>query len=242
MLVAGVVVFGLVPNIANAGQRAAAAAPPADDESETLAKKLSNPISDLVSVPFQFNWYQDVGPLDLSTFVMNVQPVVPLQLNNDWNLILRIIVPFIGQPPLFNGDVSSFGIGDVTPSFFFSPRNSSHFTWGVGPVFALPASYQPTIGSGHTSLGPTAVALEQTGKWTIGTLWNQVWSVAGDERRADVNQMFLQPFIAYQKSHTVTYTFTSEMTFDWESQGDGWTIPLLGLVSKLNRFGPFPAS
>ena len=118
----------LAATIADA-QQPAAAAPP-EDESAELAKKLSNPISDLVSVPFQFNWYQHVGPLELSTFILNVQPVIPLKLNDDWNLILRIIVPFIGQPPLFNGDVSTFGVGDITTSFFFSPRNNSGFTWG----------------------------------------------------------------------------------------------------------------
>src|SRR6476660_3940654 len=223
-------------------QQPAAAAPP-EDESAELAKKLSNPISDLVSVPFQFNWYQHVGPLELSTFILNVQPVIPLKLNDHWNLILRIIVPFIGQPPLFDGDVSTFGVGDMTTSFFFSPRNNSGFTWGVGPVFDTPSSYQPTIGSGHYSIGPTAVALQQTGKWTIGVLWHQVWSVAGDRRREDVSQMFLQPFVAYQATKTVTLTVTSESTANWEAHGgDQWTVPLLGLISKLHEFGPFPAS
>jgi hypothetical protein len=236
------VLFVLVAAIANAGQLAEGKAP-TPNEAEQLAKKLSNPISDLVSVPFQFNWYQNVGPLELSTFILNVQPVIPLALNKDWNLILRIIVPFIGQPPLFEGDVSTFGIGDITSSFFFSPNNNSGFTWGVGPVFETPSSYQPTISSGRYSIGPTAVALQQTGKWTIGVLANQVWSVAGDKRRADVNEMFLQPFVAYQATKTVTYTVTSESTANWEAHdGDRWTVPLLGEISKLDKFGPFPAS
>jgi len=227
------------PSIAHAQQQAA----PAADESEELAKKLSNPISDLVSVPFQFNWYQQVGTLELSTFVLNVQPVIPLKINDDWNLILRIIVPFVGQPPLFDGDVSTFGVGDMTTSFFFSPKSRNGLTWGLGPVFVTPSSYQPTIGSGHFSVGPTAVALQQTGKWTIGVLWNQVWSVAGDRRREDVNQMFLQPFLAYQATHTLTLTVTSEMTGNWEAQDDDrWTIPLLFQAAKLDKFGPFPAS
>jgi hypothetical protein len=118
----------LAPAVSAAQQPAAGK--PTAAESEELAKKLSNPISDLVSVPFQFNWYQNVGPLELSTFILNVQPVIPLELNDHWNLILRIIVPFIGQPPLFRGDVSRFGIGDMTTSFFFSPKSTSGFTWG----------------------------------------------------------------------------------------------------------------
>ena len=147
------------------------------------------------------------------------------------------------QPPLFRGDISTFGIGDITTSFFFSPRNNSGFTWGVGPVFETPSSFQPTIGSGHYSIGPTAVVLQQTGKWTIGTLWNQVWSVAGERRREDVNQMFLQPFLAYQATHTVALTVNSEMTANWEAHSDDrWTVPLLGEISKLDTFGLFPAS
>jgi hypothetical protein len=231
----------VAPTIASA-QQPAAAKPAADDTAE-LAKKLSNPISDLVSVPFQFNWYQHVGPLELSTFILNVQPVIPLKLSDDWNLILRIIVPFIGQPPLFNGDVSTFGVGDMTTSFFFSPVSTSGFTWGVGPVFETPSSYQPTIGSGHYSIGPTGVALQQTGKWTIGVLVNQVWSVAGDRRREDVSQLFLQPFLAYQATRTLTLTVNSETTGNWEAHGDDrWTVPLLGEISKLDKFGLFPAS
>jgi hypothetical protein len=203
----------LAPTIAGAQQPAAAA--PAADNTAELAQKLSNPISDLVSIPFQFNWYQHVGPLELSTFILNVQPVIPLKLNDDWNLILRIIVPFIGQPPLFRGDVSTFGIGDMTTSFFFSPKSIGGFTWGVGPVFETPSSYQPTIGSGHYNIGPTGVALQQTGKWTIGALVNQAWSVAGDRRREDVNHMFLQPFLAYQATPTLALTVNSETTANW---------------------------
>jgi hypothetical protein len=176
--------------------------------------------------------------------ILNVQPVIPLKLNDDWNLIIRIIMPFIGQPPLFDGDVSTFGVGDMTNSFFFSPKTSkSGFTWGAGPVFVTPSSYQRTIGSGHFSIGPTAVALQQTGKWTVGVLWNQVWSVAGDRRREDVNHMFLQPFLAYQATRTVTLNFNSETTANWEAHGDDrWTVPVIFQVFKLNKLGPFPAS
>src|SRR5262245_58490952 len=132
-----IAVLTVAPTIARAGQLAEGKAPTADEQA-TLAKKLSKPISDLVSVPFQINAYHNVGPRELSTFILIVQPVIPLQLTEHWNLIMRIIVPFIGQPPFFEGDVSTFGIGDITTSFFFSPNNNSSFTWGVGPVFETP--------------------------------------------------------------------------------------------------------
>jgi hypothetical protein len=227
------------PSIAIAQQPAA----PTADESTELAKKLSNPISDLVSVPFQFNWAQNVGPFELSQFILNVQPVIPFTLNKDWNMIVRVIAPFVGQPPLFVGGKPAFGMADTTNSFFFSPSKTGSFTIGVGPVFVLPSTQEPTIGSGKWSGGPTVVALRQQGPWTYGVLWNQVWSFSGDSRREDVNQMFLQPFLAYQATHTITLTVQSETTANWEAEGtDTWTVPVNFLISKLSSFGTFPAS
>ena len=116
------------------------------------------------------------------------------------------------------------------------------FTLGVGPVFVVPSTSEPTLGSGKWSIGPTVVALRQEGPWTFGALWNQVWSFSGDPSRADVNQMFLQPFLAYQATHTITLTVQSETTANWEADEQQWTVPLNFLVSKLASFGPFPAS
>ena len=216
--------------------------PAAAGEAEDLAKKLANPISDLVSVPFQFNWEQNVGPSELTRFVLNVQPVMPFSLNPDWNLITRVIVPFVSQPPLFAGDAATFGMSDITTSFFFAPVRPGTFTIGAGPVIILPSTNQPTVGSGKWSAGPTVVALKQDGPLTYGALWNQVWSFSGDDSRADVNQMFLQPFFAYQATPSVTLTLQSEMTANWEADDEKWTVPINVVVAKLSSFGAFPAS
>lgn len=239
-MLSAICLVALASTVADAQQPAAAA--PAEDKSTQLATKLSNPISDLVSVPLQFNWEQEVGPLELSRFILNIQPVMPFELNQSWNMIARVILPFIGQPPLLVDGESTSGVGDITASFFFSPKSKNGFTWGVGPAFVLPASYQPTIGSGQWSIGPTAVALKQQGPWTFGALWNQVASVAGDQRRDDVNQMFLQPFCSYQATKTLTLTIQSESTANWEAESDTWTVPINVIVAKLSTFGRFPAS
>jgi hypothetical protein len=233
--IVGVVV--LMPSLGRAQQPAAAGG-----DSAELAKKLSNPVSDLVSVPFQFNWEQNVGPSELTRFILNVQPVMPFTLNEDWNLIMRIIAPLISQPPLFDGGTATFGISDITTSFFLSPTKLTEFILGMGPVIVLPSTNEPTLGSGKWSAGPTAVALKQTGPWTFGALWNQVWSFSGDPSRSDVNQMFLQPFLAYQATHTVTYTVQSETTVNWDADDQKVTFPINFLVSKLSSFGVFPAS
>jgi hypothetical protein len=211
------------------------------DTAADLAKKLSNPISDLVSVPLQFNWEQNVGPFKLTRFILNVQPVMPFTLSEEWTLIARVIAPFISQPPLSENGEAAFGMGDITTSFFLSPR-STGFIWGVGPVIVLPSTSEPTLGSGKWSVGPTLVLLKQSGGWTVGALWNQVWSFSGDERRDDVDQMFLQPFLAYQATRTLTLTVQSETTANWNADDDRWTIPINVVASKLSSFGEFPAS
>ncbi len=141
-----------------AGEKAAAT-----EGAEALAKKLSNPIADLVSIPFQFNWQEGYGPNDDLQFVLNIQPVVPFHITKDWNLIRRFIVPYISQPELAPGVGPVSGFGTITFSSFFSPVSSEGFTWGVGPVFGLPMTSNPLLGGGQWLIGPTAVALYQTG-------------------------------------------------------------------------------
>jgi hypothetical protein len=180
-----------------AAQPAGSSQPAPPDQQADLARKLVNPVSDLVSVPFQFNWEQNVGPDDETRFILNVQPVMPFSISSNWNVIARVIVPFVSQPRLFDGGTPAFGVSDVLTSLFFSPK-SGGLIWGVGPAISLPSTSIPTLGTGKWSAGPTVVVLKQTGPWTLGALWNQVWSFAGNDARDDVNQMFLQPFLAYQ--------------------------------------------
>lgn len=230
----------MAPRPGEAQQQPAA---PAAGHAETadLAKKLSNPVSDLVSVPFQFNWEQGVGPDDDTRFILNVQPVMPFSLSEKLNLITRVIVPLVSQPPLFEGGAPAFGVSDVLASFFFAPNSGGGLTWGVGPVLSLPSTSIPTLGTQKWSVGPTAVVLKQSGPWTVGMLWNQVWSIAGNDDREDVSQMFLQPFVARQKG-SWTITLQSETTANWKADDDKWTVPVNLLFAKLSSFGPFPAS
>jgi hypothetical protein len=213
----------------------------AGDDAE-LAKKLSNPISDLVSVPFQFNWEQNVGPDKQTRFILNVQPVMPFSLTPTLNLIARVIVPVVSQPPLFEGGTAASGVSDILTSFFFSPNTGSTFTWGAGPVISLPSTGEPTLGTEKWSAGPTIVALKQAGPWTVGALWNQLWSFSGNSSREDVNQMFVQPFLAYTTTKALTITLQSESVGNFNADDEQWTVPINLLVSKVATFGTFPAS
>jgi hypothetical protein len=238
VLTIGLAILLCIATASGAQQPAAA---PAQGNAEDLARKLANPISDLVSVPFQFNWEQDVGPNKATRFILNVQPVMPFAMSKDWNLIARVIVPFVSQPALVEGGSPAFGVSDVFASLFFSPSRPG-VTWGVGPAISLPSTSIASLGTEKWSAGPTVVVLKQSGKMTYGALWNQVWSFSGNSQRADVNQMFLQPFFAYQATRTLTVTLQSETTANWEAEEDRWTVPVNVILAKLSSFGVFPAS
>jgi hypothetical protein len=225
---------------ANTSAPATAAPPSASD----LAKKLANPVSDLVSIPFQFNWDGGVGPNDDLRFLINVQPVVPMSVSTKWNLVGRFILPVLSQPALVPGGEPRFGTGDIALSLFLSPKEDG-LVWGVGPIFSLPTTTDPALGSGQWSVGPTAIVLKQKGAWTFGTLAYQMWSFAatGDIQRQDVDQTFVQPFVSYTSKSGATLTLSSETTANWEKEsGERWTVPLILQVSKVTRLGPFPFS
>ncbi|WP_147707694.1 neuromedin U [Microvirga massiliensis] len=182
-----------------------------------LAKAAQNPIADMISLPFQNNFNFNVGPHKQLQNILNIQPVVPISLNQDWNLITRWIAPVIAQPPLTITGDREFGLGDINPSFFFSPKQPTHgIIWGVGPTFVFPTGTNKTLTQGKYSMGPTFVALTIQGPWVVGALVNNVWSFTGKSNRPDVNQMLLQPFVNYNFPGGWYLTSSPIITANWE--------------------------
>lgn len=214
----------------------------ADEDAQALAKKLVNPLADLISMPFQGNWNEGIGPEGKGTqSYVNVQPVVPIHLNEDWNLISRTILPVISQNDVFPGAGSQLGLGNTQQSLFFSPvKPTNGIIWGVGPILYLPTNTNDLLGPDKWGVGPTGVALIQNGPWTAGILANQIWSVAGDPDDTDVNQAYLQPFLSYTTPEAWTFSLNSESTYDWLT--DEWSVPVNAMVSKLTKLGGQPVS
>jgi len=221
------------------------ATPPvwAQHDDAELAKKTQNPVADLISVPFQNNVNFGVGPHDDVQYILNIQPVIPFKLTENWNLISRTIVPLIYQPELAPGVGEVFGLGDIQESLFLSPAKPGKVIWGVGPIFQFPTATDDSLGQGKWGAGPTAVALTVHGPWVLGALVNNVWSFAGDSDRRDVNQMLLQPFVNYNLPDAWYVVTAPIITADWEADGDDrWTVPIGAGVGKIVRLGKLPVN
>jgi hypothetical protein len=214
------------------------------EDSAELAKKALNPVAAMYSLPVQYNWDQKMGPTGEGMHsVTNIQPVLPFTLNDDWNLISRTILPVIDQHGLApNGAADKSGVGDITQSFFFSPKQPTESGWilGAGPAILIPTGSDELLGSEQWGLGPTAVALKQENGWTHGILANHIWGLDGSppDDKDKVNQTFLQPFLSYTTSTLTTWGVNTESTYNWHSRE--WSVPVNLTVTQLLKIGGQP--
>ena len=209
----------------------------AESSQAKLAMELQNPVAALISVPLQSNWDFGIGSKDAYQYKLNVQPVIPITLNEDWNLISRTILPVIDMESPDPGIDGASGLGDTTQSFFISPaKPKDGLIWGAGPVLLIPTATDDLLGSDQWGTGPTALILKQTDGWTYGILANQIWSFGSSDEQ--VSATYLQPFLSYTTKMHTTFSVNTESTYNWEDSQ--WSVPFNLAVAQLVKIGEMP--
>jgi hypothetical protein len=169
-----------------------------------------------------------MGTNNVTQYDHNDVLTIPLKLTDDWNLITRTDLPIINQPSLAPGTESAFGLSDLSPTLYLSPRKPSALEWGVGPSLTFPTATARSLGSGKWGAGPAAVVVTVQGPWVIGTRINNMWSFAGWGEQA-INEMWLQPFAHYNFRRGWYLASLPTITANWKaSSRNVWTVPLGG--------------
>jgi hypothetical protein len=206
-------------------------------DTEELAKAAQNPVGDLISLPVQNNTSFGLGPDNRTQNVMNVQPVYPIGAGK-WNIITRTIFPIITQPDFSTSSGSTTGLGDINFTAFISPAAPGKWIWGAGPVLLFPTASDDNLGTGKWGVGPSFVVLTMSGPWVYGVLANNIWSVAGDEERGDVNSFLAQYFVNYNMANGWYLVSAPIITANWEADSeDRWIVPFGAGAGKIFKIG-----
>ncbi len=213
----------------------------AQDEA-ALAKAAQNPLASMISLPFQNNTSFGLGSYDRTQNVLNIQPVYPFA-GKKWNIITRTILPVISQPDITQDTGGTTGLGDITLTAWLSPAKASSMTWGIGSVVMLPTSTDDALGAGRWGIGPSVVALVMPGKWVVGGLISNIWSIGGDSEKQDVNQLLFQYFINYNLPAGWYLASAPVIAANWKApEGQKWVVPFGIGVGKIHRFGKQPVN
>ena len=207
---------------------------------EELAKATQNPVGDLISVPLQNNTNFYAGPEKGTQNVLNIQPVWPISISDNWNLITRTIFPMVSLPEFTAGGDRTNGMADVVFTAFISPKKASKLIWGVGPALLFPTATDDILATDKWGAGPSVVVLTMQGPWVAGSLFNNVWSFAGSGAN-DINLFTWQYFINYNFPGGSYFISAPIITSNWEADsGDKWTIPFGGGIGQIFRIGQLP--
>ncbi|MGO9934339.1 MAG: neuromedin U [Steroidobacteraceae bacterium] len=216
----------------------------ADLSAEDLAKIAQNPVGNLISVPFQENLYLNSGPLEKNYNVLNIQPVIPISVSEDWNIITRTIIPIVSLPAFAPGQTRTNGVGDVQLTAFLSPAKPGAWIWGAGVITQLPTHSNQLLGNDNVGFGPSFVVLhlEHGSPWVYGVLVNNVWS-SNNATAPSYNNGLMQPFANYNFESGLYLTSSPIVTVNWQAKGSNqWTVPMGGGVGKLFKIGRLPVN
>jgi hypothetical protein len=199
----------------------------AEMSAEELAKLAQNPVGNLISVPFQNNTNLNFGPEKGTQNILNIQPVIPVSIDKDWNIITRTILPVISMPALGPDIGSTNGIGDMVFTAFLSPANPDKWIWGAGPVVQIPTNSTAELGNKNWGLGPSFVLL----RLEHGSPW------------VSYNNGLIQPFINYNFEGGFYLTSAPILTVNWKAENSQqWTVPIGGGIGKIFHLGKLPVN
>jgi hypothetical protein len=213
----------------------------AEEKSDSeLAKTAQNPVANLISVPLQNNTNYNFGPRERTQNILNIQPVIPFSVNEDWNLITRTIFPIVSTPSLVPGQDRQSGTGDTQFSAFVSPVKplGGWLIWGAGPTLNIPTASDERLGADLWGAGISAVALTMRGPIVAGALISNVWNLEGD----DFSRFLIQYFLNYNLPGGWYLSSAPILTADWKQDGDAWLVPVGGGFGKVHRFGKLPVN
>ena len=207
-----------------------------------LAKQLANPIANVVSVPFQYNYSRGLGKDQGGTEqTLLFQPVMPINLGGGDNFIVRPIVTGVRETNIQGPSgraYSGYGISNVVVESFYAPNTNSSWIWGAGPFISSPAGNSGHFGSQQTGAGVTGVVLNRDGPWTYGVLAYQSWSVGGNPTSGTQNNLYGQPFISYTSNTAWTYMLVSQAQYNYDAHRTN--NPVDFVISKLHVFDGQP--
>lgn len=216
---------------------AAPAEPAGDQTSSHLTKQSQNPGAPLLSVPLQLNFNGNIGSAGRSQTLLNIQPVLPVELSQRFSLVTRWILPLASSPEATLANAATWGVGDLTSQLLFA-GNWERVTLGIGPTFIVPTASAESLGQGKLAVGAVLLAVYSQGAWVVGALGAYAASAAGDADRPAIHLLTLQPFINWNLGQGA-YLVTAPL-ITYEAEGDQATVPLGGGVGKLFVMGQTP--
>ena len=213
--------------------------PQAEHDATSLAKTTQNPVGDLVSVPFQFNFNNGGALKDQSLFNLNFQPVVPIHISRSVTLISRTILP-VNSYPGPDGTRYS-GAGDIQQQTFFTPAKAGKVIWGLGPAFSLPTATALPAQTGAWAAGGSAVVLSMPGPWVLGSLFMQLSPVTDSNGPPRTNLFLWQYFVNYNFGKGWAISSAPSITANWDAaSGQQWTVPVGVGISRTLVFNRQP--
>lgn len=207
---------------------------------DALQKATQNPVANITIVPFENDTNFNIFGRDGNVF--SIQPSGSDAITPSWNLITRVSVPVVYEPALGLPALGAFGLGDLQPTFLFSPSKPGGLIWGVGPAFQFPSATNSLVGTGKWEVGASAVALVQPGSWTFGLQLTNLWSAGGHANRPSVNAGMLQYFVYRDLSNGWYLTSAPTLINDWRAPGAAasWLIPVGGGIGRIFKIGAQP--